>query len=158
VRFVWIKWHCSRVFSEFLRISHPNHYSIIPPYSFITAPIALVKQHFITSLVFNLGASSLTCNLAGYRVRNLNFFQNQYFWLQFWVSEAEMVWRARRRTDGFQALRDATHTFSVRMECLKRLSAPTAFCSMPKHDISLTPVNILWMWTVRGAPDCVSIL
>jgi hypothetical protein len=61
-----------QVFSEFLQLSSANHHYISVPHSssfHLMCVTVLTCQHIITSLAFMMGASSLTKQLAGSRVK-----------------------------------------------------------------------------------------
>jgi hypothetical protein len=67
------KWHWTGFLSEFFQVFLANPHSTIASYTSVTVPkrraVALTRQHIITSVVFKLGASSLSRHLAGHRWR-----------------------------------------------------------------------------------------
>ena len=64
----WTKWYCHKFFSEFLPFSLPV---IVPPllhtphHRSLQCDVLLTRKHFVTSSVFELGASSQLRHLAG---------------------------------------------------------------------------------------------
>ena len=69
----------------------------------------------------------------------------------------EEVLHVRRRTAVFQVQRSATLMLNVKTVLRQKNSAPMVCSSTLKEDILHTLASILWMWTAKGALDCVSI-
>jgi hypothetical protein len=82
----WTKWYLSTFFSAFLQFSSANlHSAILICHRPLTCAIALTRQKFVASCAFNLWASSLIQNFAGYRETNC------FTWQVHWFEKRKMI-------------------------------------------------------------------